>query len=288
MIEKKNYYGIDLLKFIMAVCVVAIHTQPLYSVQSIVVQRLFDTITSLAVPYFFSVSGFLLFSKIDADISCRKNMEVCKRYLSRVLSLYVIWNIIYLPITIFGFKENNMSFARYVLDCIRGFLFIGQQFYSWQLWYLLSVFFVIASICIMAEHKIKDKNIFKIMMAIFLMGGGIGVLTTVDFSEYRKIEMVIKCIKFIFGNGRILSGFGYIAVGWIAAKKKILSGRISIILGLILLGALYLAGDTWGFLLKFLIAEILLSASCKVAAITFPSDDRSFVDTQTLCQFVLC
>lgn len=97
---------------------------------------------------------------------------VCKKYLSRVLSLYVIWNIIYLPITIFGFKENNMSFARYVLDCIRGFLFIGQQFYSWQLWYLLSVFFVIASICIMAEHKIKDKNIFKIMMAIFLMGGG--------------------------------------------------------------------------------------------------------------------
>lgn len=76
--------------------------------------------------------------------------------------------------------------------------------------------------------------------------------------------MVIKCIKFIFGNGRILSGFGYIAVGWIVAKKKILSGRISIILGLILLGALYLAGDTWGFLLKFLIAEILLSASCKV------------------------
>lgn len=34
--------------------------------------------------------------------------------------------------------------------------------------------------------------------------------------------MVIKCIKFIFGNGRILSGFGYIAVGWIIAQKKIL------------------------------------------------------------------
>lgn len=112
MLEKKNYYGIDLLKFIMAVCVVAIHTQPLYSIQSIVVQRLFDTITSLAVPYFFSVSGFLLFSKIDANILCRKSMEVCKKYLSRVLSLYVIWNIIYLPITIFGFKENNMSFER--------------------------------------------------------------------------------------------------------------------------------------------------------------------------------
>ena len=111
MLEKKNYYGIDLLKFIMAVCVVAIHTQPLYSIQSIVVQRLFDTITSLAVPYFFSVSGFLLFSKIDANILSRKSMEVCKKYLSRVLSLYVIWNFIYLSLTIFGFKVNYMSFA---------------------------------------------------------------------------------------------------------------------------------------------------------------------------------
>ena len=97
MLEKKNYYGIDLLKFIMAVCVVAIHTQPLYSIQSIVVQRLFDTITSLAVPYFFSVSGFLLFSKIDANILSRKSMEVCKKYLSRVATVYkgnIIKNLI--------------------------------------------------------------------------------------------------------------------------------------------------------------------------------------------------
>ena len=28
--------------------------------------------------------------------------------------------------------------------------------------------------------------------------------------------------------------------------------------------------------------------AARVAAITLPSDDRSFVDTQTLCQFVLC
>lgn len=50
---------------------------------------------------------------------------------------------------------------------------------------------------------------------------------------------------------------------WLKISSGLYDG-ISIILGLILLGALYLAGDTWGFLLKFLIAEILLSASCKV------------------------
>ena len=96
MIEKKNYYGIDLLKFIMAVCVVAVHTQPLYSVQSIVVQRLFDTITSLAVPYFFSVSGFLLFSKIDADISSGKNMEVFVRGIYQECSHYMSFGILFI------------------------------------------------------------------------------------------------------------------------------------------------------------------------------------------------
>lgn len=95
MLEKKNYYGIDLLKFIMAVCVVAIHTQPLYSIQSIVVQRLFDTITSLAVPYFFSVSGFLLFSKIDANILSRKVWR-CVRSIYQEYSHYMSFGILFI------------------------------------------------------------------------------------------------------------------------------------------------------------------------------------------------
>lgn len=169
---KKEYYGVDLLKFIMAIFVVAIHTQPFYGVESVIVQRVFNMITSLAVPYFFAVSGFLLFSKIHAPLSNEKSMVVCEKYLSRVVSLYIIWNIIYFPITVFGFKEYDMSFVRYVFECIRGFFFIGQQFYSWQLWYLLSVSFVVASLCVLSKYKISDENILKIMMTLFFIGGG--------------------------------------------------------------------------------------------------------------------
>lgn len=270
MLEKKKYYGIDLLKFIMAVCVVAIHTKPFYRVESVGLQKLFNMLISLAVPYFFSVSGFLLFSKIDTPLSSEKSMEVCKKYLFRMLSLYIIWNVIYFPITVFGFKENNMSFVKYVLDCIRGFFFIGQQFYSWQLWYLLSVFFVVAGIYILAKNKITDKNIFKIMMTMFLVGGIIGILTTINFSEYNRIELLIKCIRLIFGNGRILSGFGYMAVGWIVAKRKKSSSQINIVIGLILLVLLFLVEDTFGFLLKLALSEIFLRISCEITLPQYP------------------
>ena len=53
----KNYNSIDLIKFIMALCVVTIHT---YIVDSMKPSQLQDTLYSLirsAVPFFFITSG---------------------------------------------------------------------------------------------------------------------------------------------------------------------------------------------------------------------------------------
>lgn len=82
--------------------------------------------------------------------------------------------------------------------------------------------------------------------------------------------MLIKCIKILFGNGRILSGFGYVAVGWFIAKKKRSSDKISMIVGPILLLALFWVGDTWGFLFKLVITGILLRASCEISLPPYP------------------
>ena len=48
------------MKYIMAFCVIAIHTLPLKNVQNEVVTSLFDTFVSLAVPFFFLSSGYLV------------------------------------------------------------------------------------------------------------------------------------------------------------------------------------------------------------------------------------
>ena len=52
--------SIDLVKLLMAVCVVAIHTEPLINCNNSFVQSICDSIVRCAVPFFFLASGFLL------------------------------------------------------------------------------------------------------------------------------------------------------------------------------------------------------------------------------------
>lgn len=60
----KEYKVLDIMKLAMAIVVVAIHTRPELSFSSPVVVSLFEAVYSIAVPFFFMASGFLLFRKI--------------------------------------------------------------------------------------------------------------------------------------------------------------------------------------------------------------------------------
>ena len=63
-LSSKQYNSIDLMKLIMALVVVAIHTEPLVRCENIVVLNLYKAISDVAVPFFFIASGFLVFKVI--------------------------------------------------------------------------------------------------------------------------------------------------------------------------------------------------------------------------------
>ena len=62
MAEKKIYYGLDLLKFLMALMVVMIHVKP--NTHSELLTAFFNPLMGLAVPTFFLISSYLIFSKL--------------------------------------------------------------------------------------------------------------------------------------------------------------------------------------------------------------------------------
>lgn len=68
MAINKEFRLLDIVKLIMAIVVIAIHTHPQRSSNYVFVQKSAEIIYSLAVPFFFMDSGFLLFKKINLPL----------------------------------------------------------------------------------------------------------------------------------------------------------------------------------------------------------------------------
>lgn len=90
-ISRKRYDCLDLLKFVLSLLICILHT---------ICERggvnWLIPITRCAVPIFFTISGYLFFSKYCKNPSIKRTyIPFCKRN----VVLYMIWLIILLPIT---------------------------------------------------------------------------------------------------------------------------------------------------------------------------------------------
>lgn len=91
-LTRKNYDALDLLKFIMSIMVVAIHT------------RLFEDVTfpwlRIAVPVFFMISSYFFFAKIrNTETVAQKSALL--NFTKRNLQLYLFYFVLLLPITLY-------------------------------------------------------------------------------------------------------------------------------------------------------------------------------------------
>ena len=134
-----NYPDIDIMKLLMAFLVVEIHARPLMNFA--LAQKILDGIDVIAVPFFFLASGFLCFQGLGAgdfrDVSSAAFIRV-RKTIFNLIRLYVTWTLLFLPLTIFGNMLKGNSPLRAILYFVRGTLFIGENYYSWPLWYLLA------------------------------------------------------------------------------------------------------------------------------------------------------
>lgn len=98
---KQRFDAVDLAKFIFAAFVVSIHTYG-YTDSLITPNRpiwgeLILQLANIAVPFFFISSGFFFFKKYLTFTNDRQRSDYSKRYLARLLSLYLIWLALYMP-----------------------------------------------------------------------------------------------------------------------------------------------------------------------------------------------
>lgn len=230
---QKEYKILDVMKFVMAIVVVAIHTRPEMSFSSLFVIRLFESVYSIAVPFFFMASGFLLFRKISLPLNEDGEQRI-KSYLKRMCRLYLVWTIIYLPLTIYGFYIDGLSLVKAGSVFLRNVLLVGENYMSWPLWYLLALIVSVGIIYGLLKLKISMNVI--VVCGIFMALVGVGL----DYCRENAFLQPITDFYFSFflktRNGFFV-GFLFVALGMLCADCLRLSfGKTLLLLSVGILG----------------------------------------------------
>lgn len=161
-----NYGLLDLLKFVCAYMVIGIHTRPFLESNAILDQLLYYDIFNYAVPFFYACTGYFLITKQPQEHLHTKLVRRCRK----TLTVYLKWSAIYLPLTIMGWIIEGKRSPVYLLKCLLNFLFVGENFYSWTLWYLNGLIFALILIDILVKKKQSIKKIFYIGVFMYVIG----------------------------------------------------------------------------------------------------------------------
>jgi hypothetical protein len=200
--DRQHYNSIACFKIIMAIFVVAIHTHPLENYALGFSEKIYNMLVSMAVPFFFISSGFLLFGKIDNLVDLGKIWK----YLKKIIKLYCIWTLIYIPLTIYAYIGNDHSALMDALLFIRGLLFIGEHYNSWILWYLLSLIYSVILIGILIKFNVSIILIYLISILLLIFGHTMSFFVNEINDLQGFFKTIITLYKYAFGNGSYLQG----------------------------------------------------------------------------------
>ena len=186
---------IDIVKLIMSILVVGIHTE-LFGF-NVWLDRGFGIITRLCVPFFFIASSYFFWRK-------EKKLTA---YLIRLTSMYVIWSLIYLPLDFSGLKNTS------VLNIFLRYFWYGNEH---ALWYLCgSIVGMLLTYALYTAFNKKHKLVFFISV-LFLF---VGCLLSTYAPLFYKVLTVKEYTTFNCRNG-LFYAFPYVAMGMIIAKAE--------------------------------------------------------------------
>lgn len=183
--ETKNsvYHGmIDVLRLVFAILIVSIHTMAFKSINEDLWIATSMGIARLAVPFFFIVSGYFLYNRINLE-------KEPKTTLKHLLRLYVLWVLIE-TVTLIPVVISSLNMPTRII--IQRFLFMGI---TGSLWYISSL---IITIFIIAPLLRKDKVVLLLIVGFILYLFGTSGDTYNGLYENTILNPLIKEYKRVF------------------------------------------------------------------------------------------
>lgn len=219
MAEKKQYNGLDVVKAVLAVLVAARHMiQIFYPPESKWRLVIGAWLSNLAVPVFFIIAGFFLFGKVERE-KPEENRAVVLRYCRRILKLYVLWSILYLPIDYINWSHGeDKSIKRAAFTYVQSFFFCSTTV---QLWYLPALLVSCVLVWLGYQKGVRIWQLLVVGGICFIMGC-IGDNWYFNQQLPMKLQQLLSVYARIFMTMRngIFYGLFFVAVGLWFAKRK--------------------------------------------------------------------
>ena len=110
MVDRKIYPSLDIMKFIMAMLILTQHTSNEWACSTGLVHDIFG-LGNFAVPFFFSCSGFLFFSKLNT-LNSEEQKAYYKKWSFRIGKMYLVWSLIYFCFVFAGWLDQGIQIEK--------------------------------------------------------------------------------------------------------------------------------------------------------------------------------
>lgn len=161
----KSYNAIDVMRFVAALLVVSIHTDPFLDLSPVFNYFWVSVLARLAVPFFFMTSGFFLAKKLESCATVRSKQDYIVSYAKRLLKLYILWSMIYLLFQALIWLVKGDGWA-YWGEYIHEFIFEGSYY---TLWYLPALIFASVFAYILFSF-FKPEAVLVITFILYTIG----------------------------------------------------------------------------------------------------------------------
>lgn len=215
MLEKKQYYAMDFMKFALAVLLVCAHA----SSERLKFPPYIDIWFSLyiiVVPFFFTSSAFFFFKKLENEDNKATRKQYYLHYTKRILQMYLVWSLIY----------TCFKFANWICTDTFSWKEFGKHvFYSITytsyptIWFLPALWVAVTLVYCCFESKMKLHWVLIISLLCYGIGWGIYTLPADIIPCSELIEWYKQC--FISPRNGLFNGFIYAAVGAYLARNYV-------------------------------------------------------------------
>lgn len=220
-LKKQGYPGLDIIKFVMAFAVIAIHVVPhvVFVEETSLPFRIVDSLIQPAVGFFFLAAGFLLGKKLLTLDTYDEKKKAIMGYILKLLKMYLFWNVIYLPLAITEYVDHHYTVWHSIKSYFQGLFFVGEHYNSWILWYLLSSIYGCLFMLLLLKINVKERAWLAVALFIFMLSHLIDYALD-GYLSGPLYDGICFITKHTIMTGRMLEGLAFLPLGVYLSKKK--------------------------------------------------------------------